>query len=121
MAAHATSRPTAPDALRQYLGEIGTDRLLARAEERRLAERIADGDEGVHALLGRANIRFVVTIAKKLAAYGVPLADLIAEGNLGLMREARRFDGRMGVRFVSYAVFWIRQAIVAAPASFRTG
>ncbi|HEX8850043.1 MAG TPA: RNA polymerase sigma factor RpoD/SigA [Gemmatimonadaceae bacterium] len=102
------------DTLAIYLREIGTYHLLSRAEESALAKRAREGSEPALEALICANLRFVVSVAKLYQHRGVALADLINEGNLGLMRAARRFDERQGVRFISYAVWWIRQSIVRA-------
>ena len=102
------------DSLATYLREIGTYHLLARAEESALAQRARCGSEPALEALICANLRFVVSIAKLYQHRGVALSDLINEGNLGLLRAARRFDERKGVRFISYAVWWIRQSIVRA-------
>jgi RNA polymerase primary sigma factor len=109
-----SGRRTRRDTLEQYLAEIAASPLLTPADEVDLARRIARGDDAAFQRLVRANLRFVVSIAKRFASYEVPLLDLIAEGNLGLMRAAERYHGSLGVRFVSYAVWWIRQAIIAA-------
>lgn len=98
----------------RYLKEIGTEPLLSREQEAELARRIREGDEEAVGRLVEANLRFVVSIAKRYQNRGVPLSDLVNEGNLGLIRAARRFDERRGVRFISYAVFWVRQAILQA-------
>lgn len=100
--------------LDDYLREIGTYPLIDRAEEARLAPRIRDGDAEALDQLVRANLRFVVSFVKKYQNQGVSLADLINEGNLGLVRAAYRFDETKGVKFISYAVWWIRQAILCA-------
>ncbi len=97
-----------------YLREIGRQPLLAREEEVELARQIRGGDAAARARLVTANLRFVVSVAKRYQGRGVSLADLVNEGNLGLIRAAERFDGAKGVRFVSYAVWWIRQAILQA-------
>lgn len=98
----------------RYLKEIGTEPLLSREEEAELARRIREGDEEAVSRLVEANLRFVVSVAKRYQNRGLPLSDLVNEGNLGLLRAARRFDERRGVRFISYAVFWVRQAILQA-------
>ncbi|MFQ5689930.1 MAG: RNA polymerase sigma factor RpoD/SigA [Gemmatimonadota bacterium] len=100
--------------LEHYLREIGRQPLLTREEEAWLAGRIRRGDERARERLVKANLRFVVSVAKRYQNRGVPLPDLVNEGNLGLLRAAGRFDGSRGVRFISYAVWWIRQAIVQA-------
>lgn len=100
--------------LEHYLRDIGRYPLLAREEERALARRIHQGDEeAVHELV-RANLRFVVTVAKQYLGQGLSLPDLINEGNIGLMKAARRFDEKRGFKFISYAVWWIRQGILQA-------
>lgn len=99
------------DSLDLYLREISAYPLLARAEEFGLAQRIRQGDDEALDILVRSNLRFVVSVAKKYRNQGVALGDLINEGNLGLIRAARRFDETRGVKFISYAVWWIRQAI----------
>jgi RNA polymerase primary sigma factor len=96
----------------QYIREIGAQPLLSRPEEAELARRIRAGDEEARERLVTANLRFVVSVAKRYADRGVALADLINEGNLGLLRAARRFDESRDVRFVSYAIWWIRQAML---------
>jgi RNA polymerase primary sigma factor len=102
------------DSLASYLQEIGAYRMLDQSEELELATRIQAGDEDALNQLVCANLRFVVAVAKKYQNQGVPLADLINEGNLGLVRAASRFDGGKGVKFISYAVWWIRRAMLQA-------
>lgn len=108
------------DALDRYLEEIGRHPVLDRADEARLARRYReDGDEAALAALVTANLRFVVSVAKRYRGRGVAFEDLVNEGNVGLMRAARRFDERHGVRLVTYAAWWIRQAILAAVSASR--
>jgi RNA polymerase primary sigma factor len=97
-----------------YLQEISRIPLLKIEEETALARRAFKGDVEAQEKLARHNVRFVVSVAKKFQNRGVPLMDLIGEGNLGLMTAARKFDPDRGVKFISYAVWWIRQAIQAA-------
>src|ERR687891_1174574 len=97
-----------------YLKEISRIPLLTVEEETALARRAFRGDVEAQERLARHNVRFVVSVAKKFQNRGVPLMDLIGEGNLGLMTAARKFDPDRGVKFISYAVWWIRQAIQAA-------
>lgn len=100
--------------LESYLKDIGRYPLLDRQKECELAIRIREGDEGAVHDLVRANLRFVVTVAKQYLGQGLSLEDLINEGNIGLMKAARRFDERRGFKFISYAVWWVRQAIMQA-------
>ena len=102
------------DILDQYLFEVAKTPLLSVQEEIAVARRIAAGDaDAMHELI-RANLRFVISVAKKYQNRGMALADLIGEGNIGLLTAARKFDPDQGVKFISYAVWWIRQAILAA-------
>jgi len=100
--------------LDQYLKEISQYPLIDRAEEARLARLIREQDEEALDKLVRSNLRFVVSVAKKYQNQGVPLSDLINEGNTGLIRAAHKFDETKGIKFISYAVWWIRQAILQA-------
>jgi RNA polymerase primary sigma factor len=100
--------------LDQYLKEISAYKLLNREDEVDLAQRIRKGDEEALDKLVRSNLRFVVSVAKKYQNQGVALSDLINEGNLGLIRAAHKFDETKGIKFISYAVWWIRQAILQA-------
>jgi len=102
------------DILRTYLNEISRTPLLSREEEIELGEQAQLGDEEAHNRLVKANLRFVVSIAKKYIASGVPLLDLINEGNIGLIEAARRFDPQKANRFITYAKWWIQQAIRSA-------
>jgi RNA polymerase primary sigma factor len=97
-----------------YLDEIGEKSLLSEDEERRLAARIHAGDERALNKLIEANLRFVVAIARQYQNKGLPIDDLISEGNIGLMKAARKYDGERGVRFVNYAVVFVRQQIEKA-------
>lgn len=99
------------DSLRLYLAELALSHPLTAEEEAGLAERIQEGDSEARSKLIEANLRFVITIARKYQKRSVPLADLISAGNLGLITAAERYDPSHGVRFISYAVWWIRQAI----------
>ena len=107
-------RGESSDSLTIYLDAIRAYPLVAPAEEAELARRIHAGDTQARDRLVCANLRFVVSVAKRYQHLGVPLADLIDEGNIGLLRAARRFDETKGVKFISYAVWWIRQAILQA-------
>lgn len=100
--------------LESYLKDIGRYPLLDRNEESELAVRIREGDESAVHDLVRANLRFVVSVAKQYLGQGLSLEDLINEGNIGLMKAARRFDERRGFKFISYAVWWVKQAILQA-------
>ncbi len=100
------------DSLDIYLDEIKNLPLLSPKEEVELAKRVREGDQKAIEKLTLANLRFVVKIAKEYQGRGVALADLINEGNLGLFRAAQKYDERKGVKFISYAVWWIRQAIL---------
>ena len=100
--------------LDQYLKEISQYPLIDKAEEALLAKGIKRGEEEALDKLVRSNLRFVVSVAKKYQNQGVPLSDLINEGNLGLIRAAHKFDETKGIKFISYAVWWIRQAILQA-------
>jgi RNA polymerase primary sigma factor len=100
--------------LDQYLHEISQIDLVTPEEEADLARRIKQGDQGALLKLTRANLRFVVSVAKKYQGQGLQLTDLINEGNYGLMKAAQRFDETRGFKFISYAVWWIRQAILQA-------
>ena len=116
--ARASQLPKAIDEGREsldfYLQEISRIPLLKVEEETALARRAFKGDVEAQEKLARHNVRFVVSVAKKFQNRGVPLMDLIGEGNVGLMTAARKFDPDRGVKFISYAVWWIRQAIQAA-------
>lgn len=97
-----------------YLREIGETALINAEEEVRLARRIKQGDKSALDKLTKANLRFVVSVAKQYQNQGLSLADLINEGNIGLIKAAKRFDETRGFKFISYAVWWIRQAILQA-------
>lgn len=98
----------------RYLHDIGRLPLLTPEEEAELAARSRRGDRSALHRLASANLRFVVSVARRYQGNGVPLADLVNEGNIGLLRAAERFDETKGVRFVSYAHWWVRRAIVDA-------
>jgi RNA polymerase primary sigma factor len=100
------------ETLRAYLGEIGKIPAISIDEERALGARVRQGDEAALRRLVEANLRFVVSYAKRYRGLGVPFLDLIHEGNLGLMEAARRFDPARNVKFISYAVWWVRQALL---------
>ncbi len=102
------------DSVRLYLKEIGTIPLLTSEEEMQLAERIENGDEVARKRLAEANLRLVVSIAKKYIGRGMHLQDLIQEGNLGLLKAVEKFDYRKGYKFSTYATWWIRQSITRA-------
>jgi len=102
------------ESLDQYLQEIGEVDLLKAEEEVTLAKRIRKGDQKALEKLTKANLRFVVSVAKQYQNQGLSMGDLINEGNLGLIKAAKRFDETKGFKFISYAVWWIRQAILQA-------
>jgi RNA polymerase primary sigma factor len=107
-----TNRETA--SLDKYLQEIGKVELITAEEEVNLAQRIKQGDRAALEKLTKANLRFVVSVSKQYQNQGLSLPDLINEGNLGLIKAAQRFDETRGFKFISYAVWWIRQSILQA-------
>jgi RNA polymerase primary sigma factor len=102
------------ESLDKYLQEIGKEELISAEEEVELAQRIRKGDHRALERLTKANLRFVVSVAKQYQNQGLSLADLINEGNLGLIKAAEKFDETRGFKFISYAVWWIRQSILQA-------
>ena len=102
------------ESLEKYLSEIGREELLSTDEEVELAQRIRKGDQKALDRLTKANLRFVVSVAKQYQNQGLSLSDLINEGNLGLIKAAEKFDETRGFKFISYAVWWIRQSILQA-------
>ena len=109
-----TNRESA--SLEKYLQEIGKEGFVTAEEEAILAKKIREGDQAALDKLTRANLRFVVSVAKQYQNQGLSLPDLINEGNLGLIKAGKRFDETRGFKFISYAVWWIRQSIISAVA-----
>jgi RNA polymerase primary sigma factor len=107
-----TNRESA--SLDKYLQEIGREERITIEDEVELAQRIKKGDQAALEKLTRANLRFVVSVAKQYQNQGLSLPDLINEGNLGLIKAAEKFDETRGFKFISYAVWWIRQSILQA-------
>ncbi len=112
--ARRKTRSSDEGSLDHYLRDISVYPLITREQEAALARRIREGDQDALETLVRSNLRFVVSVAKKYQNQGVSLSDLINEGNLGLIRAAHKFDETKGIKFISYAVWWIRQAILQA-------
>lgn len=100
------------DNIGKYFKDVRKSIILTPSEEIRLAERIKEGDDKAVELLVNANLKFVISVAKEYQNQGLPLSDLISEGNYGLVKAAKRFDHEKGFRFISYAVWWIRQSIL---------
>jgi RNA polymerase primary sigma factor len=113
--AGATPAPvSSADALRMWMATVTKTRLLTREEEVELAKRIQVGDEDARERLIRCNLRLVISVAVKYSGYNVPLADLVQEGNIGLLRAVEKFDHTRGFKFSTYAIWWIRQAVLRA-------
>src|SRR5690242_10824607 len=110
----AAADSKADDPLKLYVRSIGDGRLLTREEERELARRKDAGDEAAKRRLIESNLRLVMSITRQYTRAGVPLLDLIQEGNLGLIRAVEKFDYRMGYKLSTYATWWIRQAVSRA-------
>lgn len=114
---NASRRNDTTETLRFYMKEISYIPLLTAEEERELGRRIQQGDDAAMQKLVESNLRFVIKCARRYREFGVPFQDLINEGNLGLITAAKRFDPSRNVRFISYAVWWIRQSILTALAN----
>lgn len=103
---------TSEDSISNYLKEVRKIDLITPKDEVRLAKLIENGDDEALNTLVNANLRFVISVAKEYQGQGVPLVDLISEGNYGLVKAAKKFDHTRGFRFISYAVWWVRQSIL---------
>ena len=114
---HEDTRDTSRANLAVYLNELSRIPVLTREDEAMLAAKVAAGDEAAKQRMIEANLRLVVQVARRYLNRGLPLGDLIEEGNLGLMRAVEKFDGTRGVRFATYATWWIRQAVSRALAN----
>ena len=114
-----TTNDRTADGLTLYLQEIGRHRLLTPAEEVQLAKRIEHGDAQAKERMINANLRLVVSVAKRYQGHGIPLLDLVQEGTIGLIRASEKFDWRRGTKFSTYAMWWIRQAIDRAVSGIR--
>ena len=110
----SSSRSATHDATSLYLNNIGVSKLLTAAEEKKFARRIQKGDESARHRMIESNLRLVVKIARRYINRGLPLLDLIEEGNLGLIHAVKKFDPERGFRFSTYATWWIRQTIERA-------
>jgi RNA polymerase primary sigma factor len=108
----STANSNSHDPLNQYMREIGKIKLLTKEEEIKLAEAIKQGDPKAIQEMVRRNLKYVVTVANKYRGFGMSLQDLIEEGNIGLIQAAKRFDVSRNVKFITYAVWWIKQAIM---------
>jgi RNA polymerase primary sigma factor len=108
------------DLFRVYLDQIGQHPLLTREDEVALAQAIEAGDDAARRTMIESNLRLVVTIARRFSATGLPIGDLVQEGNLGLLRAVEKFDWRLGFKFSTYATWWIRQAIARGAADRGT-
>ena len=108
------------DLFRLYLDQIGRHPLLTREDEVELAQAIEAGDDAARRTMIESNLRLVVTIARRFSSTGLPIGDLVQEGNLGLMRAVEKFDWRLGFKFSTYATWWIRQAIARGAADRGT-
>lgn len=102
------------ETLKLYLKDVSKESLITSEREQELSKKILEGDEEAYNELVKANLRFVISVAKQYQNQGLPLMDLINEGNIGLCKAARKYDADKGVKFISYAVWWIRQAIMFA-------
>ncbi|MCX8103690.1 MAG: sigma-70 family RNA polymerase sigma factor, partial [Candidatus Bipolaricaulota bacterium] len=114
MMRESVRRRQGEEGLEAYLREIGRYPLLSAEEERRVARRVACGDSRARERLITANLRLVISVAQRYRHLGIPLMDLIQEGNLGLMTAVDKFDPALGYKFSTYATWWIRQAILRA-------
>ena len=101
-----------PNPLSQYMKEISEIKLLSKEEEIKLAEAIKEGDPKATQEMVRRNLKYVVTVANKYRGFGISLQDLIEEGNIGLILVAKRFDVSKNVKFITYAVWWVKQTII---------
>lgn len=101
-------------ALDKYLVDVSRERMITQEEEITLTQRIKKGDQAALDKMVRANLRFVISVAKQYQGHGMSLSDMISEGNLGLIKAAERFDETRGFKFISYAVWWIRQSIISS-------
>ncbi len=108
----STSRDASTDSVQRYFSEIGKLPILTMEEEQRVARLVRKGNPEAREKMIKSNLRLVVSVAKKYTKYGLPLSDLIEEGNLGLIRAVEKFQPEMGCRFSTYAIWWIRQSIV---------
>jgi RNA polymerase primary sigma factor len=114
---HPARETEAPDLLTHYFVRVGRRKLLAPEEEVELARRARAGEEAARRELIERNLRLVVSVAKRYRGMGLPLEDLIQEGNIGLIKATERFDPKRGFRFSTYATWWVRQAIGRAVAN----